>query len=257
MNELLRIDGVGKKYGNFQALKNVSFSVRERETLAIIGPNGAGKTTLFKVMTGEVPASSGAISLGGVDITRSSADERARLGLGRTFQIVRVFSDMTLLENLLVAIEARNRNRPAAGPGPRLQVRPRDDVMAEAWQRLNYLGLAQLHAAQARHLSLGDRKRLELALTLAMEPQVLMLDEPTAGMSPVERLAIIDLIKRTREELGLTVLLTEHDMDFVFQLADELMVMNQGEKVFVGSPEQAKSSALVQEIYLGKEMAHA
>ncbi|HSV82605.1 MAG TPA: ABC transporter ATP-binding protein [Ramlibacter sp.] len=255
MKELLRIDGIGKKYGDFQALKNVSFSVDERKTLAIIGPNGAGKTTLFKVMTGEVPASSGSIRLAGMDITRTSADERARLGLGRTFQIVRIFPDMTLLENLLVAIEARNRNRPA--PGLRLQVRPREAVVTEAWQRLNYLGLSQLHAAQARHLSLGDRKRLELALTLAMEPRVLMLDEPTAGMSPAERLAIINLIKRTREELGLTVLLTEHDMDFVFQLADDLMVMNQGEKIFVGSPEQAKASAIVQEIYLGKEMAHA
>jgi len=256
MKELLRIEGVGKKYGDFQALKNVSFSVDERKTLAIIGPNGAGKTTLFKVMTGEVPASSGSIRLAGMDITRTSADERARLGLGRTFQIVRIFPDMTLLENLLVAIEARNRNRPAA-PGLRMQVRPRDAVVTEAWQRLNYLGLSHLHAAQARHLSLGDRKRLELALTLAMEPRVLMLDEPTAGMSPAERLAIINLIKRTREEFGLTVLLTEHDMDFVFQLADDLMVMNQGEKIFVGSPEQAKASALVQEIYLGKEMAHA
>ncbi len=258
MNDLLCIQGVGRKYGDFHALKNVSFDVAQGQTLAIIGPNGAGKTTLFKVMTGEVPASSGRMALDGRDITHTSADERARLGLGRTFQIVRIFPEMTLLENLVVAIEARERHRASTrGIARYLRALPDDAVLQEAWQRLGELGLPQLHAVQARHLSLGDRKRLELALTIALEPRVLMLDEPTAGMAPADRVAIIDMIKRLRDQLGLTILLTEHDMNFVFQLADRLIVMNQGEKVFAGSPEEARNSALVQEIYLGKEMAHA
>lgn len=257
MTPLLRIEGVGKKYGGFQALKDISLSVTQGETVAIIGPNGAGKTTLFKVMTGEVAPSSGRILLGDSEITDTPADERVRMGLGRTFQIVRIFPELTLMENLVVALEARNRNRGTAGARRWLRVRPTEAVTDEAYQRLAHLGLAELHASQARHLSLGDRKRLELALTLAMDPVVLMLDEPTAGMSPSERVAIIDLIQRTREELGLTILLTEHDMDFVFRLSQSLMVMNQGERIFVGTPEQARSSELVQQIYLGKEGAHA
>jgi branched-chain amino acid transport system ATP-binding protein len=255
MKQLLKVEGVGKKYGDFQALKNVSFSVEQGKTFAIIGPNGAGKTTLFKVMTGEVMGSSGRIFLGGEDITQTPADERVRMGLGRTFQIVRVFSELTLMDNLIVAIEARNRSHRSSRGW--FRVKPDSAVVDEAYARLGYLGLEHKHAAQARHLSLGDRKRLELALTLAMDPMILMLDEPTAGMSPSERVAIIDLIQQTREELGVTILLTEHDMDFVFRLSHSLMVMNHGETVFVGTPDEVKASKMVQEIYLGKEMAHA
>jgi branched-chain amino acid transport system ATP-binding protein len=255
MTELLKTERVGKSYGGFRALHNISFEVAAGETFAIIGPNGAGKTTLFKVMTGEVPSSSGRIFLAGTDITRTAADERVRMGIGRTFQIVRVFPEFTLMENLIVAIEVRNRNRKTSRGF--LRVRPTSEVTDEAYQRLNHLGLARLHATEARHLSLGDRKRLELALTLAIEPAVLMMDEPTAGMSSSERVAIIDLIQRTKEDLKLTILLTEHDMDFVFQLAQTLMVMNQGEKILAGPPEVVTASETVREIYLGKEMVHA
>ena len=254
MTALLSVEHVGKKYGDFQALTDVSFNVAERETFAIIGPNGAGKTTLFKVMTGEVAGSTGKILLGGADISHQAADVRVRLGLGRTFQIVRVFAELTVMENLVVAIEARDRSR---GRLRWLRIRPSSEVTDEAHQRLDHIGLVRHHAADARHLSLGDRKRLELALTLAMEPQILMLDEPTAGMSRSERVAIIDLIKRTRDELDLTILLTEHDMDFVFRLSQRLMVLNQGEKIFIGTPEEVKASELVQQIYLGKEAVHA
>lgn len=251
MIPLLRADGVGKIYGGFQALKNVSFEVPQGETFAVIGPNGAGKTTLFKVLTGEVAATTGLIHLGGVDITRKSADERARMGLGRTFQIVRVFPEFNLIENLIIAIEARERSNGRGSGG----MRPSQAVSDEAYQRLASIGIAGLRNSEARHISLGDRKRLELAMTLALEPKILMLDEPTAGMSPSERVSIIDLILRTREELGLTILLTEHDMDFVFRLAGTLMVMNQGEKILAGNPQEVADSPVVQEIYLGKEMA--
>lgn len=252
MSPILRVEGVGKAYGGFQALKDVSFDVRAGETFAIIGPNGAGKTTLFKVLTGEVPRTRGRIYMGDVDITRTSADQRVRLGLGRTFQIVRVFPEFSLIENLIVAIEARER-----GASFGVRVRPTQAVADEAYQRLAAMGIARLHATEARHISLGDRKRLELALTLALEPRILMLDEPTAGMSPSERVAIIDLIQRTKQELNLTILLTEHDMDFVFRLAETLMVMNQGQKILAGRPDEVAASATVQEIYLGKEISHA
>lgn len=251
MTALLRAEGVGKSYGGFHALKNVSFEVAQGESFAVIGPNGAGKTTLFKVLTGEVAGSSGRIHLNGNDITRTSADQRARMGLGRTFQIVRVFPEFSLIENLIIAIEARERGRGGGSAG----IRPSQSVTDEAYQRLESVGVSRLCRSEARHISLGDRKRLELALTLALEPKILMLDEPTAGMSPAERVSIIDLIIKTREELGLTILLTEHDMDFVFRLAQTLMVMNQGEKILAGDPREVADSPIVQEIYLGKEMA--
>ncbi|SEF15503.1 amino acid/amide ABC transporter ATP-binding protein 1, HAAT family [Rhizobiales bacterium GAS191] len=255
MSAILRAEAVGKTYAGFQALKNVSFEVAPRETFAIIGPNGAGKTTLFKVLTGEVPRTTGRIFMGDREITRTSADQRVRMGLGRTFQIVRVFLEFTLMENLTVAIEARERGR---RQGRRWgNVLPSGSITDEAYHRLAAVGIARLHATEARHIALGDRKRLELAMTLAIEPTVLMMDEPTAGMSPAERLAIIDLIQRTKEDLGLTILLTEHDMDFVFRLAETLMVMNQGEKLMAGRPDEVKASKVVQEIYLGKEISSA
>jgi len=255
MAPILRAENVGKIYAGFKALTGVSFEVAPRETFAIIGPNGAGKTTLFKVLTGEVPRTTGRIFMGDVEITSKSADERVRMGLGRTFQIVRVFPEFSLMENLTVSIEARDRSRGQSRHF--VKVRPASSVTDEAYQRLAAVGIARHHAAEARHISLGDRKRLELAMTLAMEPAILMMDEPTAGMSPSERLSIIDLIQRTKAELGLTILLTEHDMDFVFRLAQTLMVMNQGEKILAGHPDDVKASEVVQQIYLGKEIAHA
>jgi branched-chain amino acid transport system ATP-binding protein len=254
MSALLRVEDLSKSYGAFQAVKGVSFSVGAGETLAIIGPNGAGKTTLFKVMTGEVSGSSGRIFLRDVGITHLPADERIRMGLGRTFQIVRIFPELTLLENLVVAIEAKNRCK---GTLRWLRVRPTDEIRDEAFHRLHRLGLSDQWSMEARFLSLGDRKRLEFALTLALEPMILMLDEPTAGMSVPERVGIIDLIESTKEEMGLTILLSEHDMDLVFRLSNSLMVMNQGEKIFVGTPEEARASETVQQIYLGKEKSHA
>jgi branched-chain amino acid transport system ATP-binding protein len=254
MNTILRTEGLSKRYGLFQALKDMSFEVARNQTYAIIGPNGAGKSTLFKLMTGEVPQDSGRVWLNGRDISGASADERVPLGLGRTFQIVRVFGEFTLMENLILAIETRNRLRRL---GRDLWLRPDAAVIDEAYQRLHHLGIARHYTTEAHHLSLGDRKRLELAMTLAMEPMVLMLDEPTAGMSPAERVAIIDLIQRTKEELGLTILLTEHDMDFVFRLSQVVMVMNHGQKIMDGSPEEVAASPIVREIYLGKELVHA
>lgn len=255
MTPILEVKNAVKKYGDFEALKDISMSVGRGETRAIIGPNGAGKTTLFKVITGETLATSGTIRLAGRDVSKASADERVRMGMGRTFQIVRVFNDYTPAQNLQAAIEARHRQR--RGLKGVLSIRPDRDVRDEAQYLLGRVGLDALRDTPARHLALGDRKRLEFALTLALQPLILMLDEPTAGMSHLERLAILELIESSRAEMGLTIVLTEHDIDFVFRLATSLMVMNFGETVFSGTPQEARESALVQQVYLGKEGAHA
>lgn len=255
MTTLLSIENLGKSFGGFKALSGLNFEVAQGETFAIIGPNGAGKTTLFKVLTGEIPATTGKIDFDGTDITRFAADERVRMGIGRTFQIVRIMPEFTLMENLIVAIEVRQKT--LKGQSWRRRVSPDPSVVEEAYHRLEQVHLENSHATEARHLSLGDRKRLELIATLALEPVVLLLDEPTAGMSPPERVAIIDLIHRKKEELGLTILLTEHDMDFVFRLSQRLMVMNQGQKIIDGLPAEIAASETVREIYLGKETVNA
>lgn len=250
---LIECRDLAKSYGAHRVLQQVSFSVGEGESFAIIGPNGAGKTTLFKVLTGEILADSGSISYRGVDIGPLAAHDRVRMGFGRTFQVARVFLEFTALENLVAAIESRMRGQ-GLPVGPWYAFRPSRDVLEEAAQRMADIGLAEQRFVHARNLSHGDKKRLELALALALNPDVLMLDEPTAGMSPPERQRTVELIQRLRAEQGIAVMLTEHDMDVVFGLADRVLVLNYGEVIVVGSPAEVRANATVAEIYLGKEM---
>ena len=251
MTAVLRISGVSKLYGGFRAVNNVSFEVDKFETLALIGPNGAGKTTLFKLLTGETRTSSGAIAFEGNDITHMAAYQRVHLGVGRTFQVARIFPEYSALENVILAIETR-QHLVSDSKRSWYAVHPQAEVFEEAAERLHQMGMRANHLSEARELSLGDRKRLELTLTLALEPSMLMLDEPTAGMSPSDRNGIIDLIGKIRSDLNLTVLFTEHDMDFVFGLAHRLVVLNQGEIVASGSPTEVKNNSIVKDIYLGK-----
>ncbi len=252
---ILEARAIGKKFGGFQALTDVSFEVDPDRVFAIIGPNGAGKTTLFKVLTGETRSTSGRCRFRGEDISDMSADRRVGLGLGRTFQVARTFSKFSALDNVVVAIEARRRSR--GERGGMFGVRPSGEVLDEAVMWLEQLGLVDHWKSEAGHLSLGDRKRLELAMVLALEPAMLFLDEPTAGMSQHERRQIVDLITRIKTDYRLTIVLTEHDMDFIFRLADRLMVMNQGRVVANGLPLEVKENPVVKEIYLGKEAFHA
>ncbi|MGE0501670.1 MAG: ABC transporter ATP-binding protein [Rhizobiaceae bacterium] len=252
---ILEAKAIQKKFGGFQALSDVSFEVEADRVFAIIGPNGAGKTTLFKVLTGETKSTAGHCYFRGENISTMSADQRVGIGLGRTFQVARTFSKFSILDNVVVAIEARRRSR--GQRGRLLSVKPLGDVLDEAVMWLEQLGLAAHWKSEAGHLSLGDRKRLELAMVLALEPVMLFLDEPTAGMSQHERRQIVDLIKRIKADYGLTIVLTEHDMDFIFRLADRLMVMNQGKVVANGLPLEVKEDRTVKEIYLGKEAFHA
>lgn len=256
MTALLDVRDVHKSYGSVKVLKGVSLSIAKGETFAIIGPNGAGKTTLFKVMTGETPGDSGNILLDGESVTDRPAYRRVRGGMGRTFQVAKVYSEFTVAENVLVAVEARRGNENARA-GAWWEWRPDSASMDEVFALLRDIGLHQKPDVEARLLSHGDRKRLELAVTLAGHPRILMLDEPTAGMSPADRTATVDLIARLRAERDVTIVMTEHDMAVIFGLAHRIMVMNYGETVACGSLEEVRANPMVQEIYLGREQSHA
>ncbi|SIQ47655.1 ABC transporter ATP-binding protein [Pseudacidovorax sp. RU35E] len=253
---LLEVSQVRKNYGPIEVLRGVSLAVEPGQVFAIIGPNGAGKTTMFRVMTGEVACNGGSIRFKGEDVTRLPSHERVRRGFGRTFQVARVFADFDVLDNVVVAIEARRRHT-GEPLGSWRRCAPSPDIRDEAMALLADLRLAG-HAQQgARFLSHGDKKRLEFAIALAGRPAILMLDEPTAGMSPSDRADVAALIARMQRERGITVVMTEHDMDVVFGLADRIMVMNYGEVVSTGSVEAVRADPRVREVYLGKEMVHA
>ncbi|CUR46429.1 Branched-chain amino acid transport ATP-binding protein LivG (TC 3.A.1.4.1) [Alloalcanivorax xenomutans] len=254
--DILKVDRVCKSYGALEVLKQVSLAVSQGSIFAIIGPNGAGKTTLFKVMTGESPANSGSVWFHGEDITSTPAHRRARAGIGRTFQVARVFNDFSVRENVIAAVEARLRNH-RQSLGRWWAIKPDSAVVSEAEALIDEIGLGGSEEVAARFLSHGDRKRLEFVIALALQPRLLMLDEPTAGMSPADRLGIAELIVRIRDRLGVTVVMTEHDMDIVFRLADRVLVLNYGEVVVAGTVEEIRDNPAVQEVYLGKEVLHA
>ena len=253
---MLAVRDIRKDYGPVAVLKGVSFDIAARRSLAVIGPNGAGKTTLMKVVTGEVPAESGSVRFDDRDVTAQAAHLRVRAGIGRTFQVSRVFLENSVLDNAVIAVEARLRS---AGEtlGRWYATQPKPAVRDEAEQRLRAIGLDSKRDVRAAFLSHGDRKRLELALALALNPRVLVLDEPTAGMSPPERRRTVELIAGLREANGLTLLLTEHDMGVVYDLADELMVLNYGAVIARGTADEIRADPLVREVYLGQEMVHA
>jgi branched-chain amino acid transport system ATP-binding protein len=254
---MIRLHSVDKSYGALKVLHGIEAEILEGETLAIIGPNGAGKTTLFKVMTGEVGCEAGTVEFLGKDVTKEPAYRRTRAGMGRTFQMARIFKEMTAEENIVVAIEARAKNM-GQRDTPWYQVRPSRATVDEAGEILARLSLERKARIAAAQLSHGDKKRLELGITLAGRPKVLMLDEPTAGMSPSERVGVTELIRSiSGKGSGLTVIMTEHDMGVIFGLADRIMVMNQGRKIAEGSIDDIRADPVVRDVYLGKEAHHA
>jgi branched-chain amino acid transport system ATP-binding protein len=241
----LRLDGVSKYFGGLQAVGDVSLAVRAGERRALIGPNGAGKTTLFNLISGSLPVSTGAISFFGRDVTGIPTHRRAAQGLARTFQITNLFADLTVLDNCLLAIQAVTRARFA-------MLRPLTafrDLHAAALAALETVGLGAVGDVPVRNLSHGEQRQLEIALALAGKPRLLLLDEPTAGLSPAESRLMADLLARL--DPAITVLMIEHDMDIALELSAQVTVLHYGRVIADGSREEIRADAQVREIYLG------
>ena len=246
-DSVLIVEDLSRNFGGVQAVKDVNLAVPAGQLRAVIGPNGAGKSTFFNLLTGYIPCNSGRILFRGKDVTGLPPHSLCRLGLGRTFQINSIFSNARVLENVQVALLSHRRriwNMWAAAD--KLLVR-------EAEELLTTLGLEARAEKLGSELSYGDRRRLEVALALACEPQLLLLDEPTAGMSIPDKPGMVELIRKVSRERGVTVILIEHDMDIVFSVADEITVLHQGAVVAQGTPQEIKSNEQVQQIYLGED----
>jgi ABC-type branched-subunit amino acid transport system ATPase component/ABC-type branched-subunit amino acid transport system permease subunit len=242
---LLRVDGLSKRFGGLKAVDGVTIVVREGERHAVIGPNGAGKSTLFNLLTGQIRPDSGGVTFDGVDITGRRPYQLARHGIGRAFQITNIFPKLTVLQNLQYAMLAHRGDT----------VRPfgiADHMYKdEAAQLLEAVGLGRDSGLQAGVLSHGDQRALELAISLALGTRLLLLDEPTAGMSPYETRRAMELVNGVVAQEGLTLLFCEHDMDIVFGTADVVTVMHQGRVLAEGTPDLIRSNAEVQRVYLG------
>jgi len=252
---LLEISGLTRRYAGLVAVDSVDMRVMPGGVHAVIGPNGAGKTTLFNLVSGLVPPSSGLIRLTGQDVTGLSANRRAALGLARTFQNIRVFAAMTVLENALTGLHTRlTTGLPGVVlrlPGFRTEERR---AVARAREALDLVGLADKAGQRAQALSYGDQRRLEIARAMAPEPRLLLLDEPAAGMNPAETEALATLVRRLHE-FGTTVLLVEHDMGFVMDISDTVTVLNFGKLIYEGAPQAVRQEPSVIEAYLGQKVA--
>jgi branched-chain amino acid transport system ATP-binding protein len=243
---ILRVERLAKRFGGLEALGGVDLSVAHGDFRAIIGPNGAGKSTFFNAITGLLRPDGGRVTFEGRDVTGEPPHLLARRGVGRTFQITSVFHDLSALENVQVALLAHARRSWSVWP----KARPLH--AGRARELLVLVGLAAAAERLAGTLSHGDQKRLELALALAGEPRLLLLDEPTAGMAAQERLESIRLVRRVAGKLGLSCVFTEHDMAVVFAVATHITVMHQGRVLAEGSPAEVRARREVQQVYLGE-----
>ncbi|MBI5018614.1 MAG: ABC transporter ATP-binding protein [Deltaproteobacteria bacterium] len=246
----LEVSAVVKSFGGLRALDQVSFSVEPGEIHAIIGPNGAGKSTLFNVMTGLLAPDAGAVVFDGQRISGLPPHRVIRRGIGRSFQITNIFPRMSVFENVQVALFAHRR---LSRNGVRL-ARSYADVGEEAVDILAQVGLAEKASGSASVLSHGDQKRLEIAISLASRPRLLMLDEPTAGMSRFESWETVALLKTIAAREGLTLVFTEHDMDIVFGISERITVLQQGGVIADGTPAEIKADPVVRKAYLGEEL---
>ena len=250
MPPALEARGLSKAFGGVQAVADVSFAVAPGEMLALIGPNGAGKSTCFNMLNGQLRPDAGSVWLGGRDITGLPPRQVWRLGVGRTFQITATFGSMTVVENVQMALLSHHRRL----LGLWRPVRERDRTEAEAL--LARVGLLDQAERACGILAYGDLKRVELAIALANDPSLLLMDEPTAGMAPQERVALMALVAGIARERRLAVLFTEHDMDVVFAHADRILVLDRGRLIAEGPPASVRADSRVREVYLGTGAAH-
>lgn len=236
MSELLRVEGLSKRFGGVTANEDISFDVRKGEILGVIGPNGAGKSTLFDLITGFQQADSGTVILDGRDITGLRPDRIARMGVGRTFQKLKPFPDLTLLENVMVGALSRTANMHEAR-----------DLALEA---ISFVDLLDKRYAFARELSTGQRKRLEMARAVASGPRLLLMDEVTGGVDQKTIPGLIDLVFALRES-GITVLTIEHNMQVMMQVSDRILALQSGKRIAFAKPDKVRKDPLVVDAYLG------
>ncbi|MCK7543566.1 ABC transporter ATP-binding protein [Marinobacter bryozoorum] len=246
---ILKISNLTKRFGGNTAVSGINLEVQPRETIAIIGPNGAGKTTFYNMVSGRMNPTEGKIELEGQDITGLPPHKISRMGVSRSFQINNIFPEMTVQENVEVAVTAfHGHSRKLFNFASRNRA-----VQDEARELLGKLQILELADRRAEVISYGDKRLLEIAVVLATRPHLVLLDEPTAGMTPDETKRTTSLIRQLADTGDYTFLITEHDMDVVFGLADRILVMHRGENLFVGTPDEVKAHPEVRRAYLGEE----
>lgn len=254
MTALMEARGLSRRFGALKAVHEVSFEVQEGEIFGLIGPNGAGKTTLFNLITGLTPVSSGTFSYKGERLTGLPPHGIAQRGIGRTFQNIRLFKGLSALENIKAGQHVTTKSGLLSGilgtPGSRAEEKQVDQ---RAWEILDLVGLAARGAELACNFSYGEQRRLEIGRALAMQPRVLLLDEPAAGMNAAEKHSLTEFIRAIRTQFQLTVLLIEHHVPLVMNLCDRIAVLNFGELITVGDPVDVQKNPAVIEAYLGAE----
>ncbi|MEJ5229538.1 MAG: ABC transporter ATP-binding protein [Pseudothermotoga sp.] len=257
MTEVLRIENVTKRFGGLVAVDHFDGYARQGELLGLIGPNGAGKTTLFNVITGMYAPDEGRILFLGKDISGHKPHEITRSGIARTFQNIRLFSDMSVLENVMVSQHLKLRNwlwlfrSIAMTPG---SIRMEKQMYKEAIKLLERVGLETLAKEKASSLPYGLQRKLEIARALATNPKLLLLDEPAAGMNPQETHELMEFIKKVRDDFSLTIMVIEHDMKVIMGICERIYVMDYGKLIAEGNPKQIQSNPAVIKAYLGEEV---
>lgn len=253
MNKILIIKAISKHFGGLKAVNNVDLEVEENKVMGIIGPNGAGKTTLFNMIAGTMPVTSGELFFNNINITGFQADRIAKMGIGRTFQNIKLFNNLSVLENVKTGFHTQIKTNmvDAIFHTKRYQ---KDEEFAndKAFEILNQIGMEKYSLEKSGNLSYGSRRRVEIARALALNPRVLLLDEPTAGMNPIETQELLIFLQMLRGQ-GYTIIVIEHRMRFIMRLCDRIAVLNFGIKISEGSPQEIMNDKEVTEAYFGKQ----